>query len=78
MGTVAEGIPNSKTLLLKMCESIKIVNVLEVSDQCQIRLEGIGDGGAGLMIFHLRSDGRVVEVTYVNIPTTTSSEATIT
>jgi hypothetical protein len=76
-GTVAEGIPNSKALLLKTGEPIKIVNVLEASDQYQIRLEGTGGGGTGLTVLHPRSDGSVIKVTYANIPTTTSSEATI-
>jgi hypothetical protein len=76
-GTIAEGIPDSQARLLMTGPPIKIVNILGADDQYQITLRGTGEGGTGLTIFHPRSGGSIVQITYLSIPTTTNSEATM-
>jgi len=77
-GPLAEQIPHSHGLFIKTVPPIKIVNIRQANDQYHVVLRGTGQGGTALTIFQPQSNGHVVQVTYVNIPTTTHSQATVT
>ncbi len=76
-GTLAEGIPNSQALLLKTDPAIKLLSILDASDSYQLVLQGTGDGGTGLTVFHPLANGSVIKITYTDIPTTANSQATL-